>query len=53
MLDLVKQKATYGKYTAEIVDDTYAEFDFGQRAEPSRWLTFLINRIEKRASQNG
>ncbi len=51
MLDFVRQKASGGKYYAEITDDSYAEFDFGQKKEPSRWLTFLIYRIEKRVSQ--
>jgi hypothetical protein len=48
MLDFVRAKAVGGKYTAEAVDPAYGEFDFGQQKEPSRWLTFLINRIEKR-----
>lgn len=51
MLDFVHQKASGGQYYAESIDDSYAEFDFGQKEEPSRWLTFLIKRIEKRASQ--
>ncbi len=51
MLDYVRQKASGGKYYAEITDDSYTEFDFGQKKEPSRWLTFLIHRIEKRVSQ--
>jgi len=50
MLDFVRQKSSSGKYFAESVDKTYAEFDFGQKEEPSRWLTFLIKRIEKRAA---
>ncbi len=52
MLDFVQQKARQGKYFAESTDGSYAEFDFGQQAEPSRWLTFLINRIEKRVDEN-
>jgi hypothetical protein len=51
MLDSVHQKASGGKYYAEFVDDSYSEFDFGQKEEPSRWLTFLIDRVEKRVSQ--
>lgn len=50
MLDFVKRKAVAGKYTAEITDDAYADFDFARKEKPSRWLTFLINRIEKRVS---
>ena len=49
MLDFVRQKASGGKYFAESADGAYAGFDFGQQEEPSRWLTFLVNRIEKRA----
>lgn len=51
MLDFVLLKAVGGKYFVEITDGSYAEFDFGQKEEPSRWLTFLINRIEKRVGQ--
>ncbi len=48
MLDFVHHKAVGGKYSAEATDAAYVEFDFGQKAEPSRWLTFLINRIDRR-----
>ncbi len=48
MLDFVHNKAVNGKYFAEATDAAYMEFDFGQTAEPSRWLTFLINRIDRR-----
>lgn len=51
MLDFVHQKASGGRYYAESTDGAYAEFDFSQKKEPSRWLTFLINRVEKRVSQ--
>ncbi len=51
MLDCVHQKASGGKYYAESTDDAYAAFDFGQMKEPSRWLTFLVNRIEKRIGE--
>ena len=51
MLDLVHRKAVGGKYFAESTDNAYTEFDFGQKEEPSRWLTFLVNRIEKQASE--
>ena len=52
MLDLVKQKAVDGKYNAEMVGSNYSEFDFAQVEKPSRWLTFLINRIEKRVEES-
>lgn len=52
MVDLVEQKAIDGKYTPEIINGAYTDFDFAQMERPSRWLTFLVNRIEKRAEQN-
>jgi hypothetical protein len=48
MMDTVRQKAIGGKYRPDIIDSNYAEFDFAQQENPSRWLTFLVNRIEKR-----
>jgi len=51
MLDFVCQKSSNGKYFAESSFSSYADFDFGQNKEPSRWITFLVNRIEKRASE--
>jgi len=51
MLDFVHSKAKNGKYFAEIIDAAYAGFDFGQSSEPSRWITFLINRINKRVAR--
>ena len=51
MLDFVRHKAVDGKYCAESTDEAYAGVDFAQKEEPSRWLTFLINRIEKRAEE--
>ena len=38
MLDFVRRKASGGQYYAESNDDSYLEFDFGQKEEPSRWL---------------
>jgi hypothetical protein len=51
MLEYAHRKAQDGKYHAEIADSAYAGLDFGQTGEPSRWLTFLINRIERRVSR--
>jgi len=48
MLDFVYRKSSDGKYFAESIAKPYTDFDFGQTSEPSRWITFLINRIEKR-----
>ncbi len=49
MLDHVRSGAVDGRYRAAPVDGAYAAFDFGQSAEPSRWITFLVARIEQRA----
>ena len=51
MLDFVHHKAVNGRYFAESTDKSYAMFDFGQKEEPSRWLTFLIGRIDKRVEE--
>lgn len=50
MLDFVRGKGREGKYYAEPTTGAYGDFDFGQTALPSRWLTFLVNRIEKRGT---
>ena len=51
MLDFVRAKAVDGKYAPEDIEPAYHEFDFGLKFEPSRWITFLVNRIEKRAGK--
>jgi hypothetical protein len=48
MLDFVHAKAKDGRYFAESTDMAYTDFDFSQTAEPSRWITFLVNRIDRR-----
>ena len=48
MLDYVHNKAVDGRYFAEAIDSAYAGFDFAQDREPGRWITFLVNRIDKR-----
>jgi hypothetical protein len=48
MLAFVHGKAVAGRYFAENTDMVYTDFDFAQEAEPSRWLTFLVNRVEQR-----
>jgi hypothetical protein len=50
MLEYVHNKAADGRYSADSFDSTYAGFDFAQYGQPSRWLTFLIVRIDKRVS---
>ena len=51
MLAFVHRKASGGKYYAESTDAAYSGFDFSQKEQPSRWLTFLISRIEKQAGK--
>jgi hypothetical protein len=53
MLDHVRGQAVDGRYYAAPADGAYAELDFGQDKEPSRWITFLVGRIEKRAGLAG
>lgn len=49
MADLVKSNADQeGKFTAQSVWNAWKDWDFGQKKQPSRWLTFLILRILKR-----
>jgi hypothetical protein len=48
MLDYVHNKAVDGHYFAGTFDSTYASFDFAQSTAPSRWITFLISRVDKR-----
>jgi hypothetical protein len=51
MLDFVRAKVVNGLFFAESTDAAFADFDFSQTKEPSRWITFLVNRIEKRIAQ--
>ena len=48
MLEFVVNKSSDGKFFAESISRSYSEFDFGQTKTPSRWITFLIYRIQKR-----
>jgi hypothetical protein len=48
MLDYVHNKAADGRYYAEAIDSVYAGLDFAQSTVPSLWITFLVNRIDKR-----
>jgi hypothetical protein len=53
MLEIVKSKAdTEGKYTPESVWRAWKDWDFGQKKQPSRWLTLLVLKILKRLSQD-
>jgi len=51
MLGYVHAKTFDGRYFAEPADMVYTDFDFSQTLEPSRWITFSVNRIDKRVAQ--
>jgi hypothetical protein len=53
MLEYVHNKAVDGRYFAGAFDSVYAGFDFAQDAAPSRWITFLVGRIDKRVEGAG
>ncbi len=49
MSDIVKSKGdSEGMYTPESVWKAWQGWDFGQKKQPSRWLTFLVSRIQGR-----
>ena len=49
MVDLVMSKQDEeGRFCAESIHKAWSDFDFGQKASPSRWITFLVYRIVKR-----
>lgn len=49
MLNILRSKENSERqYTPESIWTAWKEWDFGQKREPSRWLTFLCLRILKR-----
>lgn len=49
MVDIISEKANPdGLYTAESVWRAFKEWDFGQKKEPSPWITLLVYQILKR-----
>ena len=49
MIDIVKSKANdEGKFMPESVWTAWNGWDFAQKKEPSRWLTFLVMSVLKR-----
>jgi hypothetical protein len=49
MVAIIKSKANNeGKYTPESEWTAWKGWDFAQKKEPSRWLTFLVLRVLKR-----
>ncbi len=52
MIAVIRSKAdAEGRYTPESVWLAWKEWDFGQKKQPSRWITFLVLRILKRLSE--
>jgi hypothetical protein len=51
MLDFVRVKAVDGKYFSEATAPDYSDFDFDRTTQPSRWITFLVNRVEMRVGK--
>ena len=50
MLVIIREKVDSQKRcTAESIWKAWSEWDFGQKKEPSPWITFLVYRILKRA----
>ncbi len=50
MLAYVEQKAVDGRYYAESVPTGYPGLDFAQTATPSRWISFIVERVRARAA---
>jgi hypothetical protein len=49
MVEIVKSKANCeGKYVPESEWTAWKGWDFGQKKEPSRWITFLVLRAFQR-----
>ncbi len=52
MTGVIKSKESGGAFTPESVWQAWKAYEFGQKKQPSAWLTFLALRILKRMSQN-
>jgi hypothetical protein len=51
MVSIITKKAdANGRYVPESVWTSWKEWEFGQKKESSRWLTFLVERIKRRVS---
>jgi hypothetical protein len=49
MLEILKSKADrQGRFTPESIWTAWKEWEFGQKKEPSRWLTLMAWRIIRR-----
>ena len=52
MVEIIKSKTNNeGKYTPESVWRAWKGWDFGQKKQPSRWLTFIVLRTLERVEQ--
>jgi hypothetical protein len=50
MVQIVRSKADQdGRFTPESIWLAWQDWDFGQKREPSRWLTLIVKRMLKRA----
>ena len=47
---LLAKAGADGRYTPESVWTAWKDWEFGQKKEPSPWLTLLVDRIERRCS---
>jgi hypothetical protein len=45
---LLSKRDKNGMFTPESIVEAWADFDFGQKEKPSRWITFLALRIARR-----
>jgi hypothetical protein len=45
---LISKQDENGRFRADSVHKAWADFDFGQKESPSRWITFLVLRIKRR-----
>jgi hypothetical protein len=52
LASVTERKSPEGVFTAEGINKPYAEFDFGQKKEPSPWITFIVARAHKRLSEH-
>ena len=48
MVGIIKEKASADGYIPESIYLPWKEWDFGQKKQPSPWMTFCIERIEDR-----
>jgi hypothetical protein len=49
MIQIVKDKSdSMGRFTPESIYTKLKGWEFAQKKEPSRWVTFLVKRILKR-----